>query len=110
MSDIALAAALLGAALILAVGLHAYARLRVEQERTLQKLIDRGLTGDALLPPGWTDRAGRDTRRGLLLLGLGFAWSTVTYFVGGKAWIFGVFPVVIGAVYLVLRFVDGRRS
>jgi hypothetical protein len=32
----------------------------------------------------------------------------VTFFIGGKAWILGSFPMAIGAVYLLLRVVDGR--
>lgn len=103
-------AAIFGLSLILAVAIYAFARLRVEQERTLQRLIDRGLSGDELLQTaGLVDRGTRDLRRGLLLIGVGFSWSLVTFFLGGSAWMFGIVPLTLGAVYVLLRILDGRR-
>jgi hypothetical protein len=102
-------AGILGLSLILSVSIHAFGRLRIEQERTLQKLIDRGLSGDELFrAAGLADRGRKDLRRGLLLSGVGLSWSVVTFFVGGSAWIAGVFPLAIGLVYLLLRLLDGR--
>jgi len=102
-------AAILGLSLILAVAVYAFARLRIEQERTLQKLIERGLSGDELLrSAGLTDRGSRDLRRGLLLIGVGLSWSLVTGFLGGSAWMFGAVPLTLGAVYVLLRVLDGR--
>jgi hypothetical protein len=101
--------ALVGLALVLAVAVHAYARVRIERERTLQKLIDRGLTGDELVrAAGFGHRRQSDLRRGLLLIGVGLAWGGVTYFIGGTAWRMGVAPVAIGLVYVVLWALDGR--
>jgi hypothetical protein len=109
MQPFVIAAGILGISLILAVSVYVFARLRIEQERTLQKLIDRGISGDELLrSAGLAERGSRDLRRGLLLIGIGLAWSTVTFFIGGKAWIVGIFPVVIGAVYVLFRVLDGR--
>ena len=102
-------AGILGLSLVLSVSIYVFARLRIEQERTLQKLIDRGLSGDDLLrSAGLAERGDTDLRRGLLLVGVGLSWSTVTFFAGGDAWMFGVFPVTIGSVYVLFRVLDGR--
>ena len=109
MQNSAVFAGILGISLILAVSVYVFARLRIEQERTLQKLIDRGLTGDDLFrSAGLAKRGNRDVRRGLLLIGVGLSWSTVTFFVGGTAWMMGVVPVTIGAVYVLFWVLDGR--
>ena len=103
-------AGILGLSVILSISIYAFARLRIEQERTLQKLIERGLSGDDLLrSAGLADRGSRDLRRGLLLIAIGLSWSTCTFFVGGNAWTFGAFPVAIGSVYVLFRVLDGRR-
>jgi len=100
---------ILGLSLVLSVAVYVYGRLRIAQQTTLQKLIDHGLSGDPLWrAAGADDRGAGDLRRGVLLLGVGLAWSAVTFFIGGKAWILGSFPMAIGAVYLLLRVVDGR--
>lgn len=104
---IVLAAGILGAAVVLAVAVYASARVRIEQQRTLQALIVRG--GD--LPPHWGMHATpeqRDRRLGLLLVGVGLAWSLGTLFVGGKAWMLGAIPVTLGAVFLLLWALDAR--
>ena len=101
--------ALLGLALLLSVVVYAYSRLRIERERTLQKLIDRGLTGDELVRNAGLGQPHRsDLRRGVLLIGLGVAWAGVTYFIGGPAWRMGGAPAAIGLVYLVLWALNGR--
>ena len=103
------AAGLLGLALILAVSIYAYARLRIERERTVQKLIDRGLTGDELIrAAGFGSPRRADLRRGLLLMGVGAAWAAVTFFIGGPAWKAGGAPMTIGLVYVLLWALDGR--
>ena len=104
-----MSAGILGIALVLSVAIYVNGRLRIEQLKTLQKLAERGVSGDELLQSaGLAERGGRERRRGLLLIGVGLAWSAVTFFLGGKAWIFGVFPVTIGAVYMLLRYLDDR--
>jgi hypothetical protein len=101
--------ALLGLALVLSVGVYAYSRLRIERERTVQKLIDRGLTGEELVRAAGLGPSHRsDLRRGLLLLGVGLAWSGVTVLIGGPAWKLGGAPAVIGLVYVVLWTLNGR--
>lgn len=102
-------AGILGLSLILSVAIFVFGRLRIEQQRTLQRLVDRGVSGDELVrSAGLAERGGRDLRRGLLLIGVGLSWSTVTFFIGGRAWILGVFPVTIGLVYVLFRVLDGR--
>lgn len=102
-------AGIVGLALILSVSIYVFARLRIEQERTLQKLIERGASGDevarAVRP---ADRASADLRRGLLLIAVGISWSTLTFFAGGKAWMAGIVPLTIGATYVLFRILDGR--
>ena len=102
-------AGLIGLALILSVAIYIFGRLRIEQERSLQKLIDRGLSGDDLLrSAGIPSRGGRDLRRGLLLIAAGLAWSGFTFFVGGNAWTFGSVPIFLGAVFVLLGILDAR--
>jgi len=103
-------AGILGASLILSVVIHMVGRLRIEQQKTLQKLIDRGISGEELYQSaGFTGRGDRDLRRGILLIAIGLAWSAVTYFVGGPAWILGLVPVAIGLVHLLFRKLDDRQ-
>lgn len=103
------ASGMLGLAFVLSVGVYAYLRLRVERERTLQKLVERGLTGDDLIRTAGLDRSRRsDLRRGLLLIGVALAWSSVTFLVGGPAWKMGGAPLAIGLVYVLLWTLDGR--
>ena len=111
MTDTTLAAAaLLGLAIILATAVHAVARLRMEQQRTLQKLVERGLSGDELLRgAGLLPAADRDRRRGLWLIALGLAWALGTVWIGGPAWRLGLAPVVMGLACLVLWKLDERR-
>jgi hypothetical protein len=101
------AAALIGLALILSVSVYGYARLRIERERTLQKLVDRGLSGEDLVRLVGPAHAS-DLRRGLLLIGTGVAWSVVTFFIGGPAWKLGGAPLAIGTVYVLLWASHGR--
>lgn len=109
MQSLVTVAGILGGSMILAVMVHTAGRLRIEQQRTLQKLVERGLSGDELLrAAGLGDRGSRDLRRGLFLMGIGSSWSVVTFFIGGKAWIFGFFPVTIGLAYVALRALDAR--
>lgn len=102
-------AGILGIAAILSVSIYVYTRLRIEQERTVQKLIDKGVSADALYrTAGLAARGNRDLRRGLLLAGLGIAWSAVTVNIGGSAWMMGGVPMVIGSVFVVFWLLDGR--
>jgi hypothetical protein len=111
MNNAAMFAGILGLAAILCVAVYAFARLRIEQERTLQKLIDRGLSGEELMrAAGVIDRPTKDLRRGLLLVGVGLSWSVFTFFVGGKAWMLGIVPITLGMVFVALRALDGRRG
>lgn len=109
MESMIVAAGILGGSLILAVVIYVVGRLRIEQQRTLQALVERGVAGDELLrASGVTDPRSRDLRRGLLLIGVGIAWSAVTFFMGGRAWTLGAFPITVGLVYVAFRVLDGR--
>jgi len=107
---IVVAAGIAGLALVLAATIHAGARLRIEQQRTLQKLLERGDDVDAAARlAGIADRGRRDLRRGVALVAIGLAWSAATFLVGGGAWRLGVAPVVLGLVFLVLWKLDDAR-
>ena len=102
------AAAVVGLSLILSVSVYGFTRLRIEQERTLQRLIDRGVSGEELVrAAGGRDKGSRDLRRGLLFIAVGVAWTVITFFIGGTAWMMGGFPIAIGFVFVVLRAIDG---
>lgn len=102
---------ILGATVILSVAVAVAGRLRIERQRTLQKLLDRGVATDELIHvAGLAAPADADRRRGLLLIAIGVAWSLVTFFIGGRAWILGVVPAIIGLAFVLLWVLDGRRS
>lgn len=100
-------AGILGLSLVLASIVLAFARLKIEQQRTLQRLIDQGV-GSQQWPAlaGLPHPASRDLRRGLLLLATGLSWSVVTYFVGGKGWVLGFIPAALGLACLLLWKLD----
>jgi hypothetical protein len=104
-----MAAGLLGLALICAATVLALGRVRSEQQRTLQKLIERGLAGDELLrAAGILPLRHRDRRRGLWLIALGLVWAGCTYFIGGPAWRLGLAPVLLGLASLAMWKLDDR--
>ena len=76
---------ILGLAAVLAAAIFVYGRVRVERERTLQRLVDRGMTIDELARLLGPDAQRRlDLRRGVLLLAVAIAWSAVTFAIGGN--------------------------
>lgn len=102
-------AGIIGLSLILSVTIYIQGRLRIEQQRSLQKLIDSGASAEALQNAlGIASSGTRDLRRGILLLAVGLAWSGVTYFIGGPAWMMGAVPMVLGLACLLLWKLDGK--
>jgi uncharacterized protein DUF6249 len=102
-------AGILGLSLIISVSIFVVGRLRIEQQRTLQKVIERGASGDELArAAGLGDRSSTDARRGILLVAVGLSWSVVTFFAGGKAWMVGVVPIAIGLAFLSFRMLNDR--
>lgn len=98
-----IAAGLIGLALIIAVAIHSAARLRMAQLDALRQLLAQGTdldTATRLVDPG---RSTRYLRRGLLLVAIGVAWSVITWMIGGRAWIAGVAPILLGIVFVVLH-------
>lgn len=107
---IVVAAGIAGLTLVLAATIHAGARLRIEQQRTLQKLLERGEDLEAAMRlAGIADRGRRDLRRGAALVAIGIAWSAATVLIGGVAWRLGVAPVLLGLVFLVLGKLDASK-
>ncbi len=103
-------AGIIGLSLILSVTIYIHGRLRIEHQRSLQKLIDSGAGTEALHNAlGIAPASGRDLRRGILLLAIGLAWSGVTYFIGGPAWMLGAVPVILGLACLLLWKLDGKN-
>ncbi len=102
-------AGILGVSLILSVLVYVSGRVRIEQQRTLQKVLDRGGNIDHLdSVDGFGRRADRDRRRGIVLVSIGVLWSLVTFFIGGSAWILGVIPVALGLVYVLFWKLDAN--
>ena len=52
---------------------------------------------DALMP---NNRAENDYRRGVLLFAIGLLLTLVLFFEGGNGWMIGLFPTVIGGIYI----------
>lgn len=110
MEPLAATGGILGLAVVLAVAIGAYGRVRLERERTLQRLVDRGLTVDELARILGPDVQRRlDLRRGVLLLAVAAAWSAVTFAIGGRAWTLGAVPAAIGLAYVTVWGVHGRQ-
>jgi hypothetical protein len=102
--------AVIGATIILSAAVLAAGRLRTERQRTLQKLLDRGMAMDELVrAAGLVAPPDADRRRGLLLIAVGAAWSSATFFIGGRAWVLGIVPAIMGLAFLLLWTLDGRR-
>ena len=85
---------------------------RIEQQRTIQKLLEKddGSRPELAQALGSLRRGDNDLRRGMLLVASGLVWSATTFFIGGNAWIFGGVPVVIGIVYLLFWRMSAARS
>lgn len=111
MYDILLSvSAVIGATIILSMAVLAAGRLRTERQRTLQKLLDRGMAVDELVQAaGLVAPPDADRRRGLLLIAAGAAWSAATFLIGGRAWVLGIVPAIVGLAFLLLWALDGRR-
>ncbi|HET9192053.1 MAG TPA: DUF6249 domain-containing protein [Vicinamibacterales bacterium] len=102
-------AGVIGLAMTLSVTIYMFGRLRIEQERSFQKLIDRGLSGEELLrSAGIADRARRDLRRGILLIAVGIAYSGFTFNIGGDGWTLGIIPITFGIALILFSILDGR--
>ncbi|MGH8110020.1 MAG: hypothetical protein ACREO1_15035 [Arenimonas sp.] len=105
-----LVAAILGASLIFSVFVYVQGKLKIEQQKTLQKMIDQGVaSGELGNAIGLGNRIGRDFRRGMHLIIIGAAWTGITFFIGGKAWILGFAPIAIGLLYLLLWKYEGSK-
>ena len=95
-------AGMISVAVILAAVILVFGRLKLEQQRTIQKLLEK----DEASRPEWApvlgsmNRGDNDFRRGVLLLVMGLTIGVFLFFVGGKAWILGSLPVTLGLVYL----------
>lgn len=101
------AAGILGISMILSVLVYINGRLRIEQQRTLQKMLERGDKVEQLARAnGFGPRADRDRRRGIVLVAIGVLWSLVTFFIGGSGWILGIVPVALGFVYMLFWKLD----
>lgn len=110
MEPLVVAAGILGVALVSAVAIVVYGRMRLERERTLQRLVDRGLSPDDLARVvGPEARRRLDLTRGVLLVAVAMAWSGVTVAMGGRAWVLGIAPAALGLGYLLVWGLDGRR-
>ncbi len=77
--------------------------VKIEQQRTLQKLLEKNeLDQDELLQIISPDRHyNRDFRRGALLTGLGLTLGIVFFLIGGIAWVFSIIPTIAGVIYLL---------
>ncbi|MEM7049306.1 MAG: DUF6249 domain-containing protein [Acidobacteriota bacterium] len=108
----ALLAGLAATAIVLVTFIIVFGRLKIEQQRTLQKLLESGEDAPPelhnLLTPA--HRARNDFRRGMLLVTTGLTLSVFMFFVGGIAWIFGIVPVATGLVYLFFWTRNSNRE
>lgn len=96
------AAGILGAAMVLTMVVYMFGRLKLEQQKTLQKLLDKDeeTRADWSRILGHGQRAEADFRRGSMLVVVGAALTVLFFFMGGIGWIFGFVPILLGLVYL----------
>ncbi len=105
-------AGLIGVAAVLVAAVIIFGKLKIEQQRTLQKLLEK----DDGSRPELTEaleslrRGDNDLRRGMLLVASGVVFSLTFLYVGGNAWTFGGIPVMIGFVYLLFWRMSAARS
>ena len=110
--SILIGAGLISIAIVLAAVVYIFGRLKLEQQKTLQMLLEK----DEATRQAWTrlmgpaHRAESDFRRGVLFLGVGGSLTGFLFFVGGIAWILGFLPIIIGLVYLFFWFRNPERS
>ncbi len=110
MNDIVTVAAMLCITLFLTTLLILFFRNKMEQQKTLQKLIETSEEPSAVIEKVLqnTNRKMSDLRRGMLLLTVGLTVMLIFFYLGGVAWMFGLLPVVVGLVYLFFWFLNGR--
>ena len=93
---------LIAIAIVLAMLIYMFGRLKLEQQKTVQMLLEKDPETRAewaqLLGP--RHRAEADFRRGLLLLITGLTLLAFLYYAGGIAWMLSFIPITVGLVYL----------
>ncbi len=104
-------AGIMCAAAVLSVVVYFFGRLKIEQQKTLQRLLEKDDSSRAewARALGPARRGDNDFRRGVLLVVVGTSLGTGLFFVGGNAWIFSLLPVTIGLVYLMFWKVNARQ-
>ncbi len=104
-------AGIIGSAAVLSVVVYLFGRLKIEQQKTLQRLLEKDDSSRTewarALGPG--RRGDNDFRRGVLLIVIGTSLGTGLFFVGGSAWTFSLLPVTIGLVYLMFWKVNASQ-
>jgi hypothetical protein len=105
-------AGLISVAAVVVAAVIIFGRLKVEQQRTVQKLLDKddGSRPELTQALGSLRRGDNDLRRGVLLIASGLIFTLTFFFVGGIAWIFGAVPVTIGLVYLLFWRMNAARA
>ena len=104
-------AGLISVAAVLVAAVIIFGKLKIEQQRTIQKLLEKddGARPELTQALGSLRRGDTDLRRGTLLVASGLIWGCTLLFVGGNAWIFGAVPVMIGLVYLLFWRMNAAR-
>ncbi len=104
-------AGIIGSAAVLSVVVYFFGRLKIEQQKTLQRLLEKDDSSRAewARALGPARRGDNDFRRGVLLVVVGASLGAGLFFVGGNAWIFSLLPVTIGLVYLMFWKVSASQ-
>lgn len=104
-------AGIIGAAAVLSVVVYFFGRLKIEQQKTLQGLLEKDDSSRAEWAKalGPARRGDNDFRRGVLLVVVGASLGTGLFFVGGNAWVFSLLPITIGLVYLMFWKVNASQ-
>jgi len=89
-----------------------FGRLKIEQQRTLQKLLEKQETspGDWERVVGATRPKDQDLRRGMLFIATGLALGGFFFMMGGVGWMFAGVPIAVGLVYLLLSKLNAPKG
>jgi hypothetical protein len=79
-----------------------FAKLKLAQQQTIQKILDAkgSMTPELMESLKTMSPANDDFRRGILLIAVGLSLGVLLLFIGGKAWALSLLPIVIGCIYL----------
>ena len=89
-------------------------RSKIAKQRTIQSLVETGkdITPELLESLGLKVKKlpQNDFRKGVLLFVTGMVLTFILKMIGGFAWIFGIQPIILGIVYILLSRLKSAKK